>query len=304
MVSALDYETGRVTTFRVPSLEVGRVISGISGGGFHHVWVGDTIWIVRPNPHGPTSPLATAHLASSGAQIDAAPVADPEDQPFGGAFDLAATATRLVTSTTRPGVWWERRAGDWRRVGEPLFPDAPPEKRIEVAPRSFQIIPSPASASSIAVINDSLVVQAFIRQEGVQEAENPRGVPREAFLGVFSVDGTHLQTLPIETVPGCLNSAGEFQLLVCTVGAVPPGKTLPIGGVRTPPNPTWPHLALAKQFPYFFGYTSGFPIFLGHPWILATLPALPRGSSSPPPTGFSPSYRILYLGGSAYPRPP
>ncbi len=216
LVSGLDYETGRVTTFRVPSMDVHDVTSGLPSRGFHHAWVGDTIWVVRPNVDGPTSPLATAHLASSGSEVATAPPSHPDDQPYGGAFGLASSETRLVTSTRRPGVWWERRDGAWRRVGQPLFPDAPPEQRVEIAPRSFRVIPSPASAADIAILGDSIILQRFVLQPGVQEAEDPRDVPRELYLGVFSVGGEHLATLEIDSSTSCLAAATGDSLLLCT----------------------------------------------------------------------------------------
>lgn len=231
-VSVLDYEGGRVTIFRLPSLELGEVISGIPGRGFFHAWVGDTIWVVRPNVDGPTSPLATAHLAGDGSEVERAPPADPDDQPFGGAFGLAVSPDRIVTSTRRPGIWWERVGGEWRRVGEPLFPDAPPEKRVEIEPRQFRVIPSPARASDIALLDDTLVVQRHVLQPGIQEADDPRDVPREIFLGIFDLTGDHLGSIRIDDAETCLGTDSGGVILLCSWEPYPQVRRYRLSSVR------------------------------------------------------------------------
>ncbi len=231
MVSALDVQTGRVTTFRLPSFAADRIITGIPPDAFFHRWLADTIWVVRPNA-GSVSPMATAYLAASGAEVASAPPSSVEDQPYGAAFGLDAIDSRLVTSTRRPGVWWERADGEWRRVGQPLFPDAPPRQRIDVQPGLSRIVPSPADVADIALLGDSLVVQLLVLRPGVQEAENPRTVPHENALAVFRARGDHLATLQLDAGVGCVESAPDSVLLFCAWAPYPQVRRYRL--VRTP----------------------------------------------------------------------
>lgn len=209
------------------------VISGVPARGFFHAWVGDTIWVVRPNVDGRTSPLATAHLAADASEIERAPPAHADDQPYGGAFGIATSPGRIATSTLRPGVWWERVKGEWRRVGEPLFPDAPPEKRIQVQPRLAEVIPSPATSWDIALLGDTLVIQRYELRPGVQEAEEPRDVPRENFLGIFRVSGEHLGSIRLGPAEGgCLSTDSGSVVVVCSWEPYPQVRRYRLTAIR------------------------------------------------------------------------
>lgn len=217
-VSVLDYQSGRITVFSVPSLEVEEVNSSVQGLGFHHVWVEDTVWVVRPNAVGEGVPLAVGYDASTGAVLEAGPTPHPEDLEFGGAYGVVAAGDELLVSTRRPGVWWARSGGTWRRVGAPLFPDATPERRTEVRPGMWELVPSSARASEIAVLQDSLVLQRYVLRDDEPGTAEPG---RRTFLGVFELDGGFLGAIPIEnTEAGCLNAYGE-RVYLCAFEPFP-----------------------------------------------------------------------------------
>jgi hypothetical protein len=82
----------------------------------------------------------------------------------------------------------------------------------------WELVPSSARASEIAVLQDSLVLQRYVLRDDEPGTAEPG---RRTFLGVFELDGSFLGAVPIEnTEAGCLNAYGE-RVYLCAFEPFP-----------------------------------------------------------------------------------
>lgn len=216
-VSVLDYDLGRVTVLDPRSLEVRGILSGLRGGDMYHEYVGDTVWVAGPLRGGASAPLLIGY-APDGQEVASGPVNAPEDVDFEGVYGLDTNAARLVASTGRPGVWWEYRRNTWTRVGQPLYPEAPPRgERRDERPGLISSIPSPVGVGGIALLGDSIVIQRYRHWPGIQDGADPAQVTRTYYLAFFDIGGSLLDTIvvPESEWLGCLETAESTELLIC-----------------------------------------------------------------------------------------
>lgn len=197
-VSALDYDLRRFTFFDW-SGELLRVVTTPESRSFRHLIQGDTMWVVPFHSGGARTGPFVIQRRMNGEWIEDGPSLDPVDQPYGIGYGITQTEDgRILVSTARPGVWMEYNGGSWTRKGTARFPDDLPPVEEQVGPQQIRVTPSQYHASGIAVLGDSLVLQAMLGFPEPFDWDNPpeRGSERYSLL-VFDRAGKHLDTMEL-----------------------------------------------------------------------------------------------------------
>lgn len=219
-LSVLDYELGRVTFFEEGVLS--KVEPVVGSPGWRHVVEGDTIFITRSGNG--DRPVVTYHM--DGRLIGVGPLLAAEDQPYGSPIGMSYGADGVLRlSTPRPGVWMERRNGEWLRIGRPLFPDAGPSTHEVVAPGMTRVTPAQFSASSIAATDDGLVLQGYSALPQPFDWSNPpKREEVRNMIGVFTSGGRYITSVetPAGVTTGCMISrSGTQHIFLCASDPFP-----------------------------------------------------------------------------------
>ena len=190
-MTVLDYDLGRVSAFDTSGAFAGSFALGRRGSRL--AWVGDTVWVPSVGRPGVERPIAFAY-SEDGDSLTVAPLLSAEDRAFGAGLGVVASGDgSLIVNSARPGIWHEFRASAWSTIGTPLFPDMEPPIVERTGERELTVTPAQASASGVALVRDSIVVQLYWEFTRPFSWENPPGrEERRYHLGVFTRAGRAL----------------------------------------------------------------------------------------------------------------
>jgi hypothetical protein len=196
-MAVIDYDLRRITEFDW-SGDLLRVTRSETPAPWHLILIGDTAWITYSDLGLSTSPIFI-RVDLPQESIIAGPSLESEDQAYGLTVGAWRTAdATLLVSTARPGVWMEFAAGATLRRGSPLYPEDAPPITEQVAPRQYRVSQSQHTASGLAVIGDSLVVQGvFSLSRPFDWNDPPRRDEGTQAVAVFDRHGRHVATLPL-----------------------------------------------------------------------------------------------------------
>ena len=193
-LTVLDSDLSRVSVFDVSGAFAGSFTLGRPSSRL--AWMGDTAWVPSVGRPGVERPIAFAY-SENGDSLAVAPFPSSEDQAFGEGLGVVASQDgSLIVNSARPGIWYEFRGNAWSTIGAPLFPDMEPPIVERTAERELTVTPAQASASGVALVGDSLVVQLYWEFTRPFSWENPPGRDEiRRHLGVFSRAGRALDDI-------------------------------------------------------------------------------------------------------------